>query len=146
MGVGVLGHGHEAGGAPVQAVDGVEGSNEILRRIMGHEKVGQRVPVVAETGVDGQVAGLVDDEQVFVLIADGQRARDGGDLITASHVPNSHGKDLPRLDEDIGKDGLAVQQNAGGPVLGPPDTGGGKTQLPAEQGADLAARQGFGNG
>ena len=129
-----------------ETVDGVKGGGQMLRLIMGHEEIGQRVPVVAQAGVDGQVAGFVHDEQVLVLIAEGQRAGDGGDLITARYITHGYGEDLPRLDKDVGKDGLAVQQNAVGLVLGPADAGGGKPQLPAEQGADLAARQGFGDG
>ena len=136
VGVGVLGHRHEARGPPVQTVDRVEGGHKPLGSVVGHQEVGQGVPIMPLAGVDGHAAGLVHDHQVLVLIDDGQGAGNGGDLVAARLVPHGHREDLAGRDPYIGKDWDAVQQNSLSQRLGPADRRGGQAQLPAQDGLD----------
>ena len=143
VGVGVLGHRHEAGGSPVQPVHRMEGRHQPLVPVVGQQKVGQRVPMVPLAGVDGDAPLLLHHHQVLVLIADGQGTGNRRNLFAPRQVPHRHREKLSRPSCLVGKHRLPVQQNAVRQGLGPPDTGGGQQKLLPEQGVNGPPRLGL---
>ena len=138
MGMGVLGHRHQPRGPPVQAVHRVEGGNEPLVPVVGHQEIGQGVPVVPLAGVDGDAPRLVHDEQVLVLIADVQGAGDGGNLVAPRRVPHVHRQDLAPPGHGGGEHRDPVQEDPS--RFRPAHPGGGEAQLPPEQGLRRLSR------
>ena len=101
---------------------------------MGQEEIGQSVPVVPLAGVDGDAPRLVQNHQILVLIDDGQRAGNGGNLLAAGSIPHIHCKDLALPGHRVGKDGGPIHQDAPRQRLGPAHPSGGEPQLPPEEG------------
>ena len=108
VGIGVLGHRHEAGGPPVQAVHRMKPRRKPLGLVVVEDEICQGVPVVALAGMDRDAPGLVHDEQVLVLIADVQGTRNGLDGIASLLVSHHHREGLPQLDPGRGEDGGPV--------------------------------------
>ena len=76
----VLRHHREAGGVPVQPVGAAEDEGLFLLFVVPGQGIGQGVCVVVHGGMDGHAGGLVEDDDVLVLIDDIQRQMDGRDF------------------------------------------------------------------
>ena len=132
----VFGAGHQAGGAPVQSVDGPEGG--ILPgvdQVIDHP-IGQGLAVVmARAGMHRQPGGLVEDHQIAVLINDVQRSLAGlhPALPTAFGLPED-GQLLSRLYGMAHRHPDAIQCDAPFGDLQLPQKVGGHLKLPPQQG------------
>ena len=90
------------------------------------------------TGVDGDPWGLVEDEDVPVLVYDVQGPGDRPEGVVRFGIPHQDGQDLPRPDPDGHKGRYAVQQDAVRDALGPFDRGAREMQRPPQEGIHRA--------
>ena len=135
----VFGTGHQAGGAPVQSVDGPEGGILSGFGQMVYHPVAQGVAIVmSRAGMHRQTGRLVEDHQVAVLIDDVQRTLDGlhPPLLAAVGLPED-GQHLSRLHSVAHGDTNVVQHNAVFSDLQLPQQVGGDPKLPPQQGQHL---------
>ena len=139
LGKGVFCHYHQAGGALIQTVDGVEVRVRIGLLPVGHEGVSQAVLPVAGTGMRGHAGSLVHHCNVPVLIDDVQGQGHRRDAAFYRGVGQTDGEGLPFTDDDTGVYPLAVQQNPVLQPLDPPQQGAGEAQLSPEQVVDGTA-------
>ena len=147
LGVGVLGHHHQAAGALVQAVDGVKvGAPFPVCVIMGQEVVAQSVVPVAGARVGGDAGGLVNHHHVLVLIDDIQGPDHAGDATPAGQVPHLDGEDLPLAGNGAGEDPHPIQGNPVLQAFGAADYRARETQRSTEQGVHLPPIQVGGDG
>ena len=135
----VDGHGHQAGGPPVQPVDGPKGRIFAPLQQIGHHPVAQSVAVIMpRAGMDGQPGRLVEDHQIPVLIHDIQRACLWlHPLFPAGIRLPQDGKHLSGQDPLPHRHPNAVQRNAVFRLLQLPQQIGGDAQLPLKQGQHL---------
>ena len=94
----VLSHHREAGGVPVQPVGAAEDEGLFLLFVVPGQGIGQGVCVVVHGGMDGHAGGLVEDDDVLVLIDDIQRQMDGRDFFGDAGLADAHGQCVPLLD------------------------------------------------
>lgn len=146
LGVGVLGRHNQPRSAPIQPVDRVEIGGFPLLIVMIEQEITQRIIKMPWPRVDGQARGLVQDNQILVLIDNIQRAGGGNDAAPAFRVVQADGQHLPLPGPGVGVYPDPVQQDAVGQPLDPPYHCTGQPQLPLQQGVRLDPRQLGGDG
>ena len=114
-----LGHDQQAGSVLVDAVDQQAHPFVVVFRIgraaqVPGQRVDQRAAVVAVAGMDHQAGGLVDHQEVVVLIDNVERNRLGLDLDAAPLVGHHEGDHVERLDLVVGLDHLVVHADVTG--------------------------------
>ena len=140
LGVGVLGHHHEPRRPLVQAVYRVEVGLHPGPIVIIQQKITDCIGKVAGSGVDQHPRGLVEDQDVPVLVDDVQGARRRDHPAAPLGVGEPHGEHLPRLHPLAGKDSLPVQQNAVVQPLDPPDHRAREAQRLPQQSVHLLPR------
>ena len=131
--MGVLGHHHQAGGAPVQPVDGVKIRLRALLIVMPQEKITHCIVKVPRSRVDRHPRGLVQHDHIPVLIADVQLSRGGDHAAAPLRVGQPDGQDLSRFWDAPGIHPHSVQQDAVLQPLDAADHRARKPKLPAQQ-------------
>ncbi len=101
---------------------------------------------MAVSGVDQHPGGLVEDDQIPVLVHDVQRAGDGRHAGGELWVRQPDGQRLPLFGPDADVHPRPVQGDAVLQPFDPPQHRAGQPQGPAQQGVDLRARQLRGDG
>ena len=132
----VFGAGHQAGGAPIQPVDGPEGGILTPLGQMPHHPVAQSLAVVmARAGMHRKAGRLVEAHQIAVLIDHVQRPLHGlhPALFAAVGLPED-GQNLSRPDGMAHRHPDAVQRDAIFGDLQLPQKVGGHLKLPPQQG------------
>ena len=142
LGVGVLGHHHQAGGAPIQPLHRVDVGGDAPLPVVVRDKIAQGVGVVAGAGVDGDAGGLVEHQQIPVLIHDIQGTGRGHHDPLVVGVGHPDGEHLPRRCPLPGDGPDTVQQDAVLQPLDTPDHRARQVQLPPQQGVDFLPRHG----
>ena len=146
LGMGVFRRHHQPRGALVQPVDRVETRLIPGYFVMIHQKITQSIVKMAVTRVDQHPGGLVDHNEVLVLVHDVQRtfhrndAREPG-RSPAKRVRQAHRQGLPRLrpDPDVHPD--PVQGDAVVQPLHPAQDGARQPQMPPQERVHLQPRQ-----
>ena len=131
--MGVLGHHHQAGGAPVQAVDGVKIRLRPLLIVMPEKKITHCIVKVPRTRVDRHPGGLVQHDEISVLIADIQFPRGGDHAAAPLRVRQADGQDLSHPRHTPGVHPRPVQQDAVLQPLDAADHRAGQAEFPAQQ-------------
>ena len=139
LGVGVLGYHHQPRGPLVQPVDRVVVGKNALFLVIIHQKITQRIVIVARSGVAGHAGCLIDYQQVLILVDDVKRARNRSQAAAQGRLPHQDGELLSYPYPLAGIDPLTVQQDAVRQPLDPPDHRAGQPQLPAQHGVHLLA-------
>ena len=104
-----LGYGHDAGGAAVQPVHGVEA---VALQVVGHSSCDGGGLLRQGGGVDGDARGLVQKQQVLVLVEDGQRVVHRQDVgILPGLVRHIGLQDIAGVEQVIHRDGRTVDGN-----------------------------------
>ena len=141
LGVGVLGRHQQARGALVQPVDRVEIGLLPSGFVMIHQKITQSIVKMAVSGVDQHPGGLVEDDQIPVLVQDVQRAlrRDHAGGGGRGRQARRQRLPLPHPDADVHP--RPVQGDAVLQPLDPPQHRAGQAQAAAQEGIHLQPRQ-----
>ena len=133
LGVGVLGGDQQAGGPPVQAVDGVKIRLLVGRFVIVRQKIPQSIVEMPRPRVDGHPWGLVQNNQVLVLIDDIQRPGCGDDAAVSGRIGQPGGEHLARLGTEPGVHPQAVHQDTVGQPFNPLDHRPGQVQVLSQQ-------------
>ena len=107
--VGVLGHHQQAGGPSVQPVDRVEIRQNPLGFVIIGDKIPQRIGIMARSRVAGHAGGLVDDQQILVLVHNIQRAGDRDHAAAQAPIGHPDGEDLSFRRPSVGMHPHSVQ-------------------------------------
>ena len=133
LGVGVLGHHQQAAGALVQPVDRVKVGGQPPGVVIMDQKITQSIRKVAVARVDQHAGGLVEDDEILVLVYDVQGPGGGEDAAAALQIPHQHRQHLPGPSGVVGVGRLPVQGNAIGEPLGPADQGAREVQAAPQE-------------
>ena len=137
LGVGMAGHHQQAGGPPVQAVNGVKVPLFALLIVIIEQKIAYCIVKMAWSGVDCHPWRLIEYQQVLVLVHNVQRARGGDDAAAPLRVREADRQHLPRFGDVPGIDPAAVHQNPIFQPLDPPHYSTGQAQAALEQSVHL---------
>ena len=138
-----LGGGHNAGGAPVKAVDGVEAVGaQIVRHSAGY---GDRL-LRQCGGVHGDAGGLVDQQQILIFVQDIQRIVHRLDVgVLAGQVGHIGGQQVAGAGHEPHRDGCTVDRD-GAPELQPAEEAAGDVPQASQQLPDGLSAVGLGDG
>ena len=138
-----LGGGHNAGGAPVKAIDGVEAVGaQIVRHSAGY---GDRL-LRQRGGVHGNTGGLVDQQQILIFVQDVQRIVHRLDVgVLAGQVGHIGGQQVAGAGHEPHGDGCTVDRD-GAPELQPAEEAAGDVPQASQQLPDGLPAVGLGDG
>ena len=146
LGMGVAGHHQQAGGPPVQAVDGVKIPLCSLLIVIIEEIIPNSIGIVPRAGVDRHAGCFIEHHHVPILIDDIQGAWCGQNSAAPLGVRQPHRQHLPLLGTEPGVHPRPVHQDAVLQPFDPPHHRPGQPQMTLEQGIHLDSRQRPGDG
>ena len=112
LGVGMLGHHQQSRSTFIQPVDRVDPRRFPLLLVIISDIVAQGIPAVAWSRMNRYTGGLVDHQQVLVLIDHIHRPRRGGHSLRPLRIVHPHRENLSRRCPLAGDSPDAIQQDA----------------------------------